>query len=34
MGLFDAMFVALRTADEDLLDLFHQWARPTTEEVV
>ena len=31
MGLFDAMFMALRTADEDLLDLFHQWARPTTE---
>ncbi|MET4580279.1 His-Xaa-Ser system radical SAM maturase HxsB [Ottowia thiooxydans] len=28
MGLFDAMFMALRSADEDVLDLFHQWARP------
>lgn len=31
MSLFDAMFMALRTADEDLLDLFHAWARPTAE---
>ena len=31
MGLFDAMFMALRTADEGLLDLFHDWARPTAE---
>lgn len=29
MGLFDAMFMALRTAGEDLQDLFHEWARPT-----
>jgi len=27
-GLFDAMFMEIRTADEDLLDLFYQWARP------
>lgn len=33
MRLFDAMFMALRTADEDLLDLFHEWARPTGEAV-
>lgn len=28
MGLFDAMFSALRAADEDQLDLFHRWAQP------
>lgn len=31
-GLFDAMFSMLRTADEDLLDLLHQWARPAAAE--
>jgi His-Xaa-Ser system radical SAM maturase HxsB len=30
-GLFDAMFMRVRTAEEDLLDLFYQWARPATE---
>lgn len=34
MGLFDAMFMALRTADEDLLDLFHRWAHPAAEAVL
>lgn len=29
--LFDDLFARLRTADEDVLDLFHQWANPTTE---
>ena len=31
MTLFDAMFMALRTADEDLVDLFQQWASPVEE---
>lgn len=31
MGMFDAMFMALRVADEDLQDLFHQWACPVAE---
>lgn len=29
MGMFDAMFAALRTADEDLQDLMHRWAQLT-----
>lgn len=31
LGMFDAMFMAVRTADETSLDLFHAWARPTAE---
>lgn len=31
MQLFDRLFTMLRTADEDLLDLFHEWANPTVE---
>ena len=30
MGLFDAVFMLLRNADEDLLDLLHRWARPAS----
>lgn len=31
MGLLDAMFMMLRTADDDLQDLLHRWARPAVE---
>jgi His-Xaa-Ser system radical SAM maturase HxsB len=29
--LFDFLFERIRTADDDLLDLFHDWARPVAE---
>lgn len=32
MGMFDALFATLRTANDDMLDLFHAWARPMVEE--
>lgn len=31
--LFDFFFEKIRTADDDLMDLFHAWARPSIEEI-
>lgn len=32
MSMFDQMFLALRDADEELKDIFAEWARPTTKQ--